>query len=137
MREKKVYKTYKKGQVVYADLGKKPPGVEGGLRPCVVVSRDASNHSRSPQITVCPLSSKLKDILVHVRIKPEDVDGYHLQTVSDFMPEDMQTIPKSAVRGTIGYIGMESEVMKVIDMVLITQLGLLQAANELVKGEVE
>ena len=63
--------------------------------------------------------------------------GYHLQTVSDFMPEDMQTIPKSAVRGTIGYIGMESEVMKEIDMVLITQLGLLQAANELVKGEVE
>ena len=104
MENKKKYDVFKKGQVIYADFGKKPPGVEGGLRPCVVVSCNESNHSRAPQITVCPLSSKIKKIPVHVVIQPLDVSGYHLRTVSDLLPEDIQTIPKLAVRGTIGFI---------------------------------
>lgn len=89
-KETKFYRTYKKGQVVYVDFGWKPNGVQGFLRPAVVVSSDASNHCRAPQITVCPLSSKLKDIKVHVKIKPMDVNGLHLKKTSDFMPEDMQ-----------------------------------------------
>ena len=124
MKEKRFYKTYKKGQVVYADFGNRPPGVEGGIRPCVVVSRDASNHCRAPQITVCPLSSKLKEIPVHVKINPMDVSGYHLRAVSDFMPEDIQTIPKTAVRGTIGFIKGDSEVMREIGKAMMMQLGL-------------
>lgn len=125
MENKKRYKVYKRGQVIYADFGKRPPGVEGGLRPCVVVSRNESNHCYAPQITVCPLSSKLKKILVHVQIKPEDVKGYSLKTISDLLPEDMQTIPKSSIRGELGYIAADSDVMKKIDLALMTQLGLL------------
>lgn len=124
MKNKKKYKAYKRGQVLFADLGKRPPGVEGGIRPCVVVSCDESNHSGAPQITVCPLSSKLKNIPVHVKIKPEDVKGYSLRTVSDLLPEDIQTIPKSAVIGEVGYIVADSEVMRQIDRALIMQLGL-------------
>lgn len=41
---------------------------------------------------------------VRTEINPMDVSGYHLRAVSDFMPEDIQTIPKSAVRGTIGLL---------------------------------
>lgn len=104
MKDKKRYKAYKREQVLFADLGKRPPGVEGGIRPCVVVSCDESNHSGAPQITVCPLSSKLKNIPVHVQIKPEDVKGYSLKTVSDLLPEDIQTIPKSAVMGNWGIL---------------------------------
>ena len=122
MENKKKYDVFKKGQVIYADFGKKPPGVEGGLRPCVVVSCNESNHSRAPQITVCPLSSKIKKIPVHVVIQPFDVSGYHLRTVSDLLPEDIQTIPKSAVRGTIGFIN--KNVMEEIDRKLAMQLGL-------------
>lgn len=123
MKRKKQYKTYKRGQVLFADLGKRHPGVEGGIRPCVVVSCDESNHSGAPQITVCPLSSKLKNIPVHVQIKPEDVKGYSLRTVSDLLPEDIQTIPKSAVIGEVGYIAADSEVMTKINDALIMQLG--------------
>lgn len=129
MDNKKIYKTYKKGQVIYADFGKKPPGVEGGLRPCVVVSCDESNHSRAPQITVCPLSSKLKKNPVHVVINPLDVSGYHLKTVSDMLPEDIQTISKTAVRGTMGYIRKDSPVMEEINNKLALQLGLQIRAN--------
>ena len=124
MKNKKKYKAYKRGQVLFADLGKKPSGVEGGIRPCVVVSCDESNHSGAPQITVCPLCSKLKNIPVHVQIKPEDVKGYSLRTVSDLLPEDIQTIPKSAVIGEVGYIAEDSEVMAKINDALSMQLGL-------------
>ena len=124
MQDKQKYRVYKRGQIVFADLGKRPPGVEGGIRPCVIVSCDESNHSGAPQITVCPLSSKLKNIPVHVQIKPEDVNGYSLKTVSDLLPEDIQTISKKAVLGEIGYIAADSEVMAKINAVLIRQLNL-------------
>lgn len=124
---KKVYRSYKRGQVIYADLGRRESGVEGGIRPCIVVSCNESNHSRAPQITVCPLSSKLKNIPVHVQIKPQDVSGYHLKSISDVLPEDIQTIPKSAVRGQLGYIDVDSKIMKEIDKALILQLGLCRS----------
>lgn len=60
MRRNRVYESYRRGQVVFADLGYSDEGVQGGIRPCVVVSCDKSNHFRSPHITVCPLTSYAK-----------------------------------------------------------------------------
>ena len=59
-KNKKHYDKYKKFDVVYADFGRNPHGVQGGIRPGIVVSCDASNHGGAPQISVVPLSSKLK-----------------------------------------------------------------------------
>lgn len=135
MNKKKHFKEYKKGQVVYVDFGWQPHGVQGGIRPAVVVSNDASNHCGAPQITVCPLSSKLKNNKVHVKIHPLDVNGLHLQKISDVMPEDMQTVPKSAVRGMIGYVTVASNVMDEIDKALLTQLDLWETAKKFVREE--
>ncbi len=135
MRDNNRYREYKRGQVVYVDFGFKPNGVQGFIRPAVVVSADASNHCRAPQVTVCPLSSKLKDIKVHVKINPLDVNGLHLQKISDFMPEDMQTGFKRAIRGHIGYITVASNVMDKIDESLITQLDLWAAVERLARKE--
>ena len=121
--EKRRYKSYRKGQVLYVDFGHQPPGVQGGIRPSVVVSRDESNHPFAPQITVCPLSSKLKDKKVHVRLQRNDVNGYHLKNESDVLPEDMQTVPKAAVRGSIGFVCEEK--MKELNYALSLQLGLI------------
>lgn len=137
MKSKRTYREYKKGQVVYVDFGWQPNGIQGFLRPAVVVSADSSNHRYAPQITVCPLSSKLKDIKVHVKIHPMDVNGLHLQKISDVMPEDMQTIPKSAVRGTIGYVTVSSNVMEQIDKALLTQLDLWSSAKKLAKEDLK
>lgn len=133
--KKKYYKTYKRGQVVYVDFGWQPNGVQGFIRPAIVVSADVSNHCRAPQITVCPLSSKLKDIKVHVQIHPLDVNELHLQKISDFMPEDIQTVPKSSVRGTIGHITVDSKVMDEIDKALIMQLDLWKAVKRMAREE--
>ena len=129
MNDNKKYKAYKRGQVLFVDFGKRPPGVEGGLRPCVVVSCNKSNHAGAPQITVCPLSSKLKQIPVHVQIKVSDVKGYSLKSVSDMLPEDIQTIPKAAVRGELGYISESAPVMQKINRALRMQLGLMRDEN--------
>lgn len=125
MVNKKEYKTYKRGQILYVDLGHKPEGVQGGLRPCVVVSNDASNHKYAPQITVCALTTKLKKTPVHVIVKPDDIKGYSLLKDSDFLPEDITTVSKKKVCGTMGYIPRNGELMNKINIALATQLGLI------------
>ena len=64
--EKRRYGKYNKFDVVYADFGKNPHGIQGGIRPGIIISCDASNHDGAPQVSVVPLSSKLKDIPVPV-----------------------------------------------------------------------
>lgn len=135
MANKKEYKTYKRGQILYVDLGHKPEGVQGGLRPCVVVSNDASNHKYAPQITVCALTTKLKNNPVHVIVKPDDIKGYSLLKESDFLPEDITTVSKNKVCATMGCIPRNAEIMNQINYVLAKQLGLLSVVGTKVKEE--
>ena len=46
-KNKKHYDKYKKFDVVYADFGRNPHGVQGGIRPGIVVSCDASKRKES------------------------------------------------------------------------------------------
>lgn len=137
MGEKSHYTKYNKFDVVYADFGRNAHGVEGGLRPAIIISCDASNHKRTPQVSLVPLSSKIKDIPVHVLIKPQDVRGYQLKTDSDFMPEDTQTISKGRIRGKTGYIPKDSETRERIDRALIMQFDLMPVARKMVMEELE
>lgn len=135
MRNKRSYGKYNKFDVVFADFGRKPHGVEGGIRPGIIISCDESNHARAPQVSVVPLSSKLKDIPVHVIIEPCDVRGYGIRTKSDFMPEDAQTIPKGCIKGKSGYIPKNCAVREEIDRALIMQFNLLPVARKMVMEE--
>lgn len=118
-KNKKRYDKYKKFDVVYADFGRNPHGVQGGIRPGIVVSCDASNHGGAPQISVVPLSSKLKDNPVHVIVEPSEIRGHALSNRSDFMPEDIQTLNKGCVRFKSGYIPGESEIREAMDRAMI------------------
>lgn len=89
------------------------------------------------QVCIVPLSTKLKDNPVHVKLNPEDVKGYKLKAKSDFIPEDMQTVSKGKIRGKIGYIPKDSPVRDNIDRSLILQLDLLSAARKMIMEEVE
>ena len=129
------FKKYKKGQIVYADLGNNGPGIESGIRPCMVISNSRSNHGFAPQVTVCPMTTKFKDNPVHVRIRPEDVDGYSIKQESELLPEQNKTIPKSAIRGCIGFTRDDSEMRYRLDAALIRQYGLLPSAMRMVKEE--
>lgn len=135
--KKRSYGRYNKFDVVYADFGGKVHGVQGGIRPGIIISCDASNHDGAPQVSIVPLSSQLKKNPVHVQIGSADVKGYGLKNRSDFMPEDMQTLAKGSIRGKIGYIPKELAVREEIDRALIRQLDLLPTARKMVLEEME
>ena len=91
----------------------------------------------APQISVVPLSSKLKDNPVHVIVDPSEIRGYALSNRSDFMPEDIQTLNKGCVRFKSGYIPGESEIREAMDRAMIMQLNLLPVARKMVLEELE
>ena len=78
--------------------------------------------------------SKTKEVIFFL-VKPNDVRGYRLKAISDFLPEDIQTVSKMAIRGKTGYIPVEAEVMEQIDRALIRQLNLIRAARNMVMEE--
>ena len=125
----------KKDRYEDADFGKNPHGIQGGIRPGIIISCDASNHDGAPQVSVVPLSSKLKDIPVHVILNPKDVSGFGLSKISDFMPEDAQTISKGCIRAKSGTVIEGSGVREEIDRALIRQFDLLPVARKMVMEE--
>lgn len=134
---KRSYGRYNKFDVVYADFGKNPSGIQGGIRPGIIISCDASNHDGAPQVSVVPLSTKIKDIPVHVILNPKDVSGYGISKISDFMPEDIQTISKGCIRVRRGNVIKDSGMREKIDRALIRQFDLLPVARKMVMEELE
>ena len=125
-RYKKIYSSFKRGEVVYVDFGAQSHGVQGGIRPCIVVSSNAGNHCRAPQITVCPLTTKIKDKPVHVKIESHDVTGYQLKQTSEMLAEDIMTVSKDAVRGKVGFIKEDTDIMKQINHAVMLHLGITE-----------
>ena len=78
---------------------------------------------------------KLKDIPVHVILNPKDVSGFGLSKISDFMPEDAQTISKGCIRAKSGTVIEDSGVREEIDRALIRQFDLLPVARKMVMEE--
>lgn len=134
---KRSYGRYNKFDVVYADFGKNPSGIQCGIRPGIIISCDASNHDSAPQVSVVPLSTKIKDIPVHVILNPKDVSGYGISKISDFMPEDIQTISKGCIRARRGKVIKDSGMREKIDRALIRQFDLLPVARKMVMEELE
>ena len=116
-------KDFYRGDVIYVDLGQHPKSsVQSGIRPCIVVSNDKNNHYANV-LSVCPCSCKLKDIPVHVRLQPKDVNGY-FEKESDFLAEQIVTVDRRKVISKAGRIPKDSRAMQAIDNAIRLQLGL-------------
>ena len=115
-------KEFKRGDIIYVDLGQHPnSSVQSGMRPCLVVSNDI-NNKYSTNLCVCPFSGKLKNNPVHVRVKPQNVKGYFLKE-SDCLVEQIVTIDKKKVISKVGHIPEESTTMQLINRAISEQLG--------------
>lgn len=61
---------FKRGQVWYADLSPVVGSEQGGLRPVLIVSNDMNNRY-SPTVTICPITSQVKNPLpTHTTLLP-------------------------------------------------------------------
>lgn len=112
-------KEYRRGDIVYAYFNGKG-SVQHGFRPCLIISNRQTNCSRSKILNVAPLTTKEKNIPVHVLIKPEDVSGY-LEKTSYCMLEQTVPIDKQFVTEKMGHIKESSEVMDKVDLAIIKQ----------------
>ena len=81
------------------------------------------------------MASREESDQVHVILNPKDVSGFGLSKISDFMPEDAQTISKGCIRAKSGTIIEDSGVREEIDRALIRQFDLLPVARKMVMEE--
>ena len=96
------------------------PGAYGTPRPAVVVQSDLCNETHR-SITVCPLTSDLKDApLFRLNIAPSAGNG--LKKPSQAMIDKLVTLPVQRMRPAIGKVG-ESQLSQ-IDVALRLWLAL-------------
>ena len=104
----------KRGMVVIVNLPvQKENSIQGGERPCVIVSNNRGNRY-SPNVTIIPLTSRDKKVLpTHVTIK-----SYNNSTA---LAEQIMTIPKTWV-------------VSLKDRILPSELKLIDKAIEIAVG---
>lgn len=91
--------TIKRNMIVMAELNSEG-SVQGGFRPCVVISNDKAN-TYSPILIVVPVTSQNKKYIpTHVSLEPNTQNG--LQARSTVLAEQLLTIPKSKVKAIVG-----------------------------------
>jgi len=87
---------YSRGDIVWANLEPVRAGEQGKLRPCVIVSNDALNHSRHPCVIVCPIADRAtesKPYSTHVPLSTTD----GLEKESVILTEQVRAIAKSRI----------------------------------------
>ena len=96
-----------RGQIVMAELPTSQGSVQGGLRPCVVVSNDKANKF-SPVVICVPLSSNInkKKLPTHAIITPNEKSN-RLKRASVALCEQIITITKDSIRFATGKLSYE------------------------------
>ena len=102
-----VVKELDRGVIAMVDLGESKGSVQGGLRPCVIVSNSAS-CKYSPVVICVPLSSNInkKKLPTHAIINPNPSDN-RLKRASVALCEQIITITKDSIRFVTGKMGSE------------------------------
>lgn len=102
-----VVKELDRGVIAMVDLGESKGSVQGGLRPCVIVSNSAS-CKYSPVVICVPLSSNInkKKLPTHAIINPNPSDN-RLKRASVALCEQIMTITKDSIRFVTGKMGNE------------------------------
>ena len=127
--KRKHYQKIKRGDILYINLdGVSNGSVQGGLRPCIVISNDISNRV-SFILNVFPLTTHFKECPVHVRITPKDVKGY-LMKESEILAEQPMTVARNRVKGKIGFVDPDSDVMNQINNAVMCQLGCMSREGD-------
>ena len=110
---------YKRMEIYMVNLGLKMGSVQGGIKPCVVISNDVGNEY-STILKVIPLTSKKfdrdKPMPTHVVI--EKGIG-NLRTNSIAMCEQEQTISQSQIQFKIGKLENQGLIKQIEDCMMI------------------
>lgn len=124
--------TYRRGDILLADLGKPTGSVQGGCRPVVIIQNDIGNK-HSPTLIVAPITSRTWK-------KSKQPTHYHLDKMdclsesSMVLLEQITTIDKSRVKKFMGKL--DKAQMKKVDYCIEISLGLCEVGKvELSTGD--
>ena len=123
--------TYRRGDILLADLGKPIGSVQGGCRPVVVIQNDIGNKY-APTLIVAPITSRIWK-------KAEQPTHYQLNKLeclsesSMVLLEQITTIDKSRVKKNIGKL--DKAQMKKIDYCIEISLGLCEIGKVAISTE--
>jgi mRNA interferase MazF len=110
--------TIKRGEIWLVDLGVGNGSIQGGIRPCVVISNDMANI-HSPVINVIPVTTKSKNKLpTHVTIGTE----HGLLQESIAMAEQTMLVNKNSVSRRVGTL--DDKTMNKLEIATLIQIGL-------------
>lgn len=90
-----------RGTVAMIEL-RQDGNLQGGIRPCIVVSNNKACEV-SPVLTVVPLTSKTKRKLpTHVELYPSIESG--ISMTSTFLAEQMTTVNRTSIKRVMGVL---------------------------------
>ena len=104
-----------RGEIYEIDLGSANGSVQGGMRPCVIIQNPIGNR-HAPTLTIAPVTTKFKDLPVHVDIMARES--------SQVLLEQITTVPKSSVNPLDYVCTVTKEDMKKINKAIQLQLWL-------------
>ena len=111
---------YIRGGIWWINLSKYPQSaVQGGYRPVVIVSSQPGCRS-SEVITVCPLTTKIKELSVNVSVKPL-INGRPQQVLTN----QIVTVPKDLLTSPSGCLDKED--MEKVELGIMISLGLVKS----------
>ena len=89
------------GDILVVDLGKAPKGIQGGVRPAVVIQNDIGNYY-SPTIIVVPLTKEIKKVNMptHRILYKNHKNG--LKHDSMILGEQIRIINKEVIKYKLG-----------------------------------
>ena len=95
-------KTYRRGQIYYADLNPVIGSEQGGIRPVLIISNDIGNRY-SPTVIVAAITSRARGkTKLPTHIPTENFDG--LEKNSIIFLEQIRTIDKQRLKSYLGII---------------------------------
>ncbi|MBE3591724.1 MAG: type II toxin-antitoxin system PemK/MazF family toxin [Thermoanaerobacter sp.] len=94
----------KRGEIWLVNLNPTRGHEQSGIRPAVVISVDEFNSCPADLVVVVPVTSKNKNIPLHVEIQPHNSE---LAKVSFAKPEDIRSISKERLVKRVGEMPKE------------------------------
>ncbi len=121
-------KTYLRGDMYYADLGRGIGSEQEGYRPVVIIQNNDTGNKYSPTVIVAAISSKVDakaKLPTHYLLKAEN--GLELPSLVLFL-EQLRTIDKRRLETYIGRL--EEKHIRRIDHALAVSVGLIEEVPE-------
>lgn len=121
---------FKRGDIVYVDLGIGAPSEQGGIRPCLIVQNDIGNRY-SPTTLIAPITRRIKynknGNLQPTHFIIEDYKKAGLKSRSMILFEQIRTISKERIldEKPIGHIDCNE-----IENCILIAFGIVKVAQE-------